>query len=67
MELARRSEELSGALVELEQATGSAAGNIERGGAELGETLRRELTQMNRLLEEYTRLLERKLVSSGSR
>lgn len=65
--LAQRSSELSTALVKLERTTGSAAGNIERGGAELGETLRRELTQMNQLLEEYTRLLERKLVAAGSR
>lgn len=64
--LAQRSAELSTALVKLERTTGSAAGNIERGGAELGETLRRELTQMNQLLEEYTRLFERK-VASGSR
>jgi ABC-type transporter Mla subunit MlaD len=65
--LAQRSAELSTALVKLERTTGSAAGNIERGGAELGETLRRELTQMNQLLEEYTRLFERKVASSGSR
>jgi len=65
--LAQRSAELSTALVKLERTTGSAAGNIERGGAELGETLRRELTQMNQLLEEYTRLFERKVASSGAR
>jgi hypothetical protein len=65
--LAQRSAELSTALVKLERTTGSAAGNIERGGVELGDTLRRELTQMNQLLEEYTRLFERKVASSGSR
>lgn len=62
-ELARRSEELSATLVKLERSTGSAAGSIERGGADLGESLRRELTQMNRILEEYTELFERNLVS----
>lgn len=65
--LARQSEELSNALVKLERTTGSAAGNIERGGAELGEALRRELTQMNDVLDEYTRLFERNVASRGSR
>jgi hypothetical protein len=65
--LAQRSAELSTALVKLERTTGSAAGNIERGGAELGEALRRELTQMNEVLEEYTRLFERNAVPRGTR
>ena len=65
--LAQRSAELSTAIVKLERTTGAAAGNIERGGAELGEALRRELTQMNEVLEEYTRLFEKNAAPRGSR
>ena len=57
--LGTRSDELSTALARLERSTGSAAGSIERGGAELGESIRRELGQMNQVLDEYTRLFER--------
>jgi len=59
--LSRRTEELSTALARLERSTGTAAGTIERGGAELGDSLRRELAQMNQVLDEYTRLFERNL------
>ena len=59
--LARRSEELSNALARLEQSSDTAAGTVERGGAELGDALRRELAQMNQVLDEYTRLFERNL------
>jgi chromosome segregation ATPase len=59
--LSRRTEELSAALARLERSTGTAAGTIERGGAELGDALRRELAQMNQVLDEYTRLFERNL------
>src|SRR6185437_4788880 len=57
--LGARSEELSTALVRLERSTGNAAGTIERGGAELGDSIRRELAQMNQVLDEYTRLFKR--------
>jgi hypothetical protein len=57
--LGARSEELSTALVRLERSTDNAAGTIERGGAELGDSIRRELAQMNQVLDEYTRLFER--------
>lgn len=57
--LGARSDDLSAALARLEQSTGNAAGTIERGGAELGESIRRELAQMNQVLDEYTRLFER--------
>jgi ABC-type transporter Mla subunit MlaD len=56
--LSRRSEELSTALSKLEHSTGVAATNVENGGKQLGETLRRELTQMNAVLDQYTRLFE---------
>ena len=59
--LSRRTEELSNALTRLERSTGTAATTIERGGAELGDALRRELAQMNQVLDEYTRLFERNL------
>lgn len=59
--LARRSEELSTALARLERSSDTAAGTVERGGAELGDALRRELAQMNQVLDEYTRLFERNL------
>jgi hypothetical protein len=32
--------------------------NVENGGKQLGETLKRELTQMNAVLDQYTRLFE---------
>ena len=57
--LGARSEELSKALARLERSTANAAGTIESGGAELGESIRRELAQMNQALDEYTRLFER--------
>jgi chromosome segregation ATPase len=57
--LSRRTDDLSTALSRLERSAGTAAGTIERGGAELGDALRRELTQMNQVLDEYTRLFER--------
>ncbi|HWH51024.1 MAG TPA: hypothetical protein VN651_05740 [Gemmatimonadaceae bacterium] len=57
--LGARSEELSKALARLERSTANAAGTIESGGAELGESIRRELAQMNQVLDEYTRLFER--------
>jgi chromosome segregation ATPase len=57
--LGARSEELSKALGRLERSTANAAGTIESGGAELGESIRRELSQMNQVLDEFTRLFER--------
>jgi len=59
--LARRSAELSNALVRLEKSSSVAANAVEQGGAELGDSLRRELAQMNHVLDEYTRLFERNL------
>ena len=59
--LSRRTNELSTALARLEQSTGGAADTIEHGGVELGDALRRELSQMNQVLDEYTRLFERNL------
>jgi ABC-type transporter Mla subunit MlaD len=59
--LGRRTEELSAALTRLERSAGTAAGTVERGGAELGDALRKELAQMNQVLDEYTRLFERNL------
>jgi len=56
--LSRRSDELSAALVKLERSTGTAAVNVENGGKQLGETLKRELAQMNAVLDQYTRLFE---------
>ena len=56
--LSRRSDELSAALVKLERSTGTAALNVENGGKQLGETLKRELAQMNAVLDQYTRLFE---------
>ena len=56
--LSRRSDELSAALLKLERSTGTAAVNVENGGKQLGETLKRELTQMNAVLDQYTRLFE---------
>lgn len=56
--LSRRSDELSAALAKLERSTGTAAANVESGGKQLGETLRRELAQMNAVLDQYTRLFE---------
>jgi chromosome segregation ATPase len=59
--LSRRTNELSAALARLERSTGTAAETIEHGGVELGDALRRELSQMNQVLDEYTRLFERNL------
>jgi hypothetical protein len=59
--LAKRSAELSNTIVRLEKSSGTAAIAVERGGAELGDALRRELAQMNQVLDEYTRLFERNL------
>jgi chromosome segregation ATPase len=59
--LSRHTNDLSAALVRLEQSTGTAAKTIEHGGVELGDALRRELSQMNEVLDEYTRLFERNL------
>ena len=59
--LSRRTNELSTALARLERSTGTAAETIEHGGVELGDALRRELSQMNQVLDEYTRLFERNL------
>ena len=59
--LSRRTNELSAALAQLERSTGTAAETIEHGGVELGDALRRELSQMNQVLDEYTRLFERNL------
>jgi chromosome segregation ATPase len=59
--LSRRTDELSNALARLERSAGTAAGTLERGGAELGDALRKELAQMNQVLDEYTRLFERNL------
>jgi chromosome segregation ATPase len=59
--LSRRTNELSTALARLERSTGTAAETIEHGGVELGDALRRELSQMNEVLDEYTRLFERNL------
>jgi len=59
--LSRRTSELSSALARLEQSTGTAAETIEHGGVELGDALRRELSQMNQVLDEYTRLFEHNL------
>jgi chromosome segregation ATPase len=59
--LSRRTSELSSALERLERSTGTAAETIEHGGIELGDALRRELSQMNQVLDEYTRLFERNL------
>ena len=61
--LAKRSAELSNALVRLEKSSGVAANAVEQGGAELGDSLRRELAQMNTVLDEYTRLFERNLAT----
>ena len=61
--LAKRSAELSNAIVRLETSSGAAAIAVERGGAELGDSLRRELVQMNQVLDEYTRLFERNLTT----
>ena len=61
--LAKRSAELSNAIVRLETSSGAAAIALERGGAELGDSLRRELAQMNQVLDEYTRLFERNLTT----
>ena len=59
--LSRRTDELANALARLEHSASTAAGTVERGGAELGEALRRELAQMNQVLDEYTSLFERNL------
>ena len=61
--LAKRSAELSNALVRLEKSSNVAANAVEQGGAELGDSLRRELAQMNHVLDEYTRLFERNLAT----
>jgi len=49
--------------VRLEKSSGVAANAVEQGGAELGDSLRRELAQMNTVLDEYTRLFERNLAT----
>jgi chromosome segregation ATPase len=59
--LTARSAELSNTLVRLEKSSSTAANAVEQGGAELGDSLRRELAQMNTVLDEYTRLFERNL------
>jgi chromosome segregation ATPase len=59
--MAKRSADLSNALVRLERSSNTAASAVEQCGAELGDSLRRELAQMNRVLDEYTRLFERNL------
>jgi hypothetical protein len=59
--LGRESAGATGAMVKLERSTAVAAASIERGGADLGEALRHELVQMNRVLDEFTKLLERHL------
>jgi len=61
--LTKRSADLSNALVRLEKGSNTAANAVEQGGAELGDALRRELAQMNRVLDEYTRLFERNLAT----
>ena len=51
----------SGAPEQGRKSAGTAAETIEHGGVELGDALRRELSQMNQVLDEYTRLFERNL------
>jgi ABC-type transporter Mla subunit MlaD len=62
-----RADELSSAIARLERSSGTAATAIETGGAQLGDALRRELAQMNHVLDEYTRLFERSLESASFR
>jgi hypothetical protein len=50
---------LSDSLTALSGSARSAAGSVERGGAVLGGSLRKELEQMNAIIEEYVRLLEK--------
>jgi chromosome segregation ATPase len=61
--LSKRSADLSNTLVRLERSSATAAAAVEQGGAELGDSLRRELAQMNHVLDEYTRLFERNLAA----
>jgi len=65
--LTKRSADLSNSLVRLEKSSNVAANAVEQGGAELGDSLRRELAQMNRVLDEYTRLFDRNLAAMDAR
>jgi hypothetical protein len=57
---------MTAGLTRLQHSTGAAAETIERGGEELGGILRRELAQMNEILEQYTALLGRSVQGAGS-
>lgn len=61
--LRKRSEDLSGALGRLGQSADTASGELETGGDKLSTALRRELRQMNEILDEYTQLLEQRVTS----
>jgi hypothetical protein len=57
--LRERAEHLSYGLTSLAGSADEAASGMTAGGARLGDALHRELQQMNRIIEEYTSLLEK--------
>jgi hypothetical protein len=59
--LSDRARTATTSVTQLGESSGTAAASVERGGAELGETLHRDLQQMIRILDEYTMLLERRI------
>lgn len=57
--LRERADQLGSGLARLAGSTDEAAAGMTSGGARLGDALHRELQQMNRIIEEYTTLLEK--------